>query len=96
MANNKKSRGQTDWNRVDRLRDADIRAAVKADPNAAPIAGVEWFRHAKLVEPRQKTAISIRLDKDLCNGSASEDRVTRPESTQFCAPTWNRFLAPDS
>ena len=65
MANNKKSRGQTDWNRVDRLRDADIRAAVKADPNAAPIAGVEWFRHAKLVEPRQKTAISIRLDKDL-------------------------------
>ena len=65
MAIATKKKGQTDWTRIRRLPDSEIRRAVKADPDAAPIATADWFRQAKLVEPQPKQAVSIRLDEDV-------------------------------
>lgn len=55
----------TDWARVDALTDADIEAAVRDDPDAAPILDDGWFASATLVLPEPKEQISIRLDRDV-------------------------------
>jgi uncharacterized protein (DUF4415 family) len=57
--------GKTDWVRLGRLSDTEIRKAVRADRDAAPIASAEWLRLARLVEPKAKKAVSIRLDEDV-------------------------------
>jgi uncharacterized protein (DUF4415 family) len=57
--------GETNWPRVNRLTDREIERAAASDPDAAPIATADWFRQARLVEPRSKEAVSIRLDEDL-------------------------------
>lgn len=57
-------RKPTAWSEFDALTDADIAAAVRDDPGAAPLAGPEWFDRAVLVPPGKKY-IGIRLDKDL-------------------------------
>jgi uncharacterized protein (DUF4415 family) len=57
--------GKTDRARLGRLSDAKIRKAVRADREAAPTASAEWFRLARLVEPKPKKAVSIRLDEDV-------------------------------
>jgi uncharacterized protein (DUF4415 family) len=58
-------RPQTDWARVDALTDEEIEAAVRDDPDAAPIVDAEWFAGAALVMPESKEQISIRLDRDV-------------------------------
>jgi uncharacterized protein (DUF4415 family) len=59
------ARPQTDWARVDALTDKEIEAAVRDDPDAAPIVDAEWFAGATLVMPEPKEQISIRLDRDV-------------------------------
>ena len=55
-----------DWRRFDALTDADIAAAVAADPDAAPLlTPASWLKKAKLVAPADKELISIRVDKDV-------------------------------
>jgi uncharacterized protein (DUF4415 family) len=61
----KSRQGKTDWARLGRLSDAEIRKAVGGDRDAAPIMSAEWLRLAKLVEPKPKRAVSIRLDEDV-------------------------------
>ena len=56
-------RGKADWAAVDALTDADIAAAVRGDPDAAPL-DFDWSK-AVLVVPPNKKAISIRLDEDV-------------------------------
>jgi uncharacterized protein (DUF4415 family) len=57
---------RTDWARVDALTDADIERAIAADPDAAPILGAEFWKHAVLVPPpARKSAVSLRLDSDV-------------------------------
>ncbi len=58
-------RPRTDWARVDALTDEEIEAAVRDDPDAAPIVDAEWFAGATLVMPERKQQISIRLDPDV-------------------------------
>ena len=58
-------RPRTDWARVDALTDAEIEAAVRDDPDAAPLADDDWFASATLVMPKPKEQISIRLDRDV-------------------------------
>jgi uncharacterized protein (DUF4415 family) len=58
-------RPRTDWARVDALTDEEIEAAVRDDPDAAPIVDAEWFAGATLVMPEPKEQISIRLDADV-------------------------------
>ncbi len=47
------------------LTDEQIAAAVRDDPDAAPIADEDFWAGAELVTPPQKEAISIRVDKDV-------------------------------
>ncbi len=54
----------SDWARVDALTDEEIEAAVRDDPDAAPIVDAEWFAGATLVMPEPKEQISIRLDAE--------------------------------
>jgi uncharacterized protein (DUF4415 family) len=56
-------RGKTDWAAVDALSDAEIEAAVRADPDAVPF-DLDWSE-AVLVVPPKKKAISIRVDEDV-------------------------------
>jgi uncharacterized protein (DUF4415 family) len=58
-------RRKADWSRFDAVDDAEIAAAVKSDPDAAPLLTPAWLRKAKLVAPPDKALISIRLDKDV-------------------------------
>lgn len=52
----------TDWARVDALTDAEIEAAMRADPDWQH--ELDW-ENAVLVVPPSKTPISIRLDADV-------------------------------
>jgi uncharacterized protein (DUF4415 family) len=54
-----------DWSEFDALTDEEIEAAVRDDPDAAPIADAEWFAGATLVRPKPREEISIRLDADI-------------------------------
>jgi len=67
MATRSAGSGKTDWKRLQRLRDPDIRKAANSDPDAAPVAPPEWFRHARILEPQPKMPVSLRLDKDVLN-----------------------------
>jgi uncharacterized protein (DUF4415 family) len=60
-----RKRGRTDWKRVDRLTDAQIRKATDSDKDAAPILDKEWFRTAKVVMPERKVPLSMRLDREV-------------------------------
>lgn len=55
---------RTDWARVDALTDEDIERAMRDDPDWADLIDVDWSK-AKIVIPRAKKAISIRLDEDI-------------------------------
>ena len=60
---------RTNWEKVDSLTDEDIEAAVRDDPDAAPILSEEetkeWFKTARVVLPPGKAPISIRIDRDV-------------------------------
>ena len=56
-------KGKTDWARVASLTDEEIEAAVRDDPDAAPL-DVDWSQAVLVVPPRKK-AISIRVDPDV-------------------------------
>lgn len=54
---------QTDWARVDAMKDEDIDQSIAGDPDAAP-ANFDWSK-AEVVYPPKKQAVSIRLDEDV-------------------------------
>lgn len=54
----------TDWAKVDRLTDEEIKAAVRADPDAVDTPPGFWADAELLVLP-SKELISIRVDKDV-------------------------------
>ena len=55
---------KTDWDRVAKLKDAEIDQAMRADDEWRDLADIDWSK-ADVVEPVRKRAISIRLDEDL-------------------------------
>ena len=57
-------RGQTDWARVAKLTDEEIKAAMAKDPAWADYDDAGWSE-AVLVIPPKKKAISIRVDEDV-------------------------------
>jgi uncharacterized protein (DUF4415 family) len=60
----KKHKSKTDWARVRALTDADIAAAVAADPDAAPLSTeASWLHRGVLVLPDPKVPISIRIER---------------------------------
>jgi uncharacterized protein (DUF4415 family) len=54
----------TDWERVRGASDEEVRAAVAADPEARPTDAAFW-EGARVVMPRNKETVTIRLDADL-------------------------------
>jgi len=58
-----RGRTRTDWQYLDRVTDDEIAAAVRGDPDAAPL-DIDWSEAVLVVPPRKK-AISIRIDPDV-------------------------------
>ena len=59
----KSSKG-TDWDRLRRMEATEIRAGIEADPDAQPTDAAFW-KGAKVVFPRRKAVVTMRLDSDL-------------------------------
>ncbi|SEE59043.1 Uncharacterized conserved protein, DUF4415 family [Rhizobiales bacterium GAS191] len=59
-----KAKNSTDWARVRGMSDAEVHAAVKTDPDARATDEAFW-EDAKVVLPRRKEVVTIRLDADL-------------------------------
>jgi uncharacterized protein (DUF4415 family) len=55
---------QTDWERLRQQTDEDIHAALEADDDIHPTDEIFW-QEAKVVMPRRKAIVTIRLDVDL-------------------------------
>ncbi|HUC62495.1 MAG TPA: BrnA antitoxin family protein [Alphaproteobacteria bacterium] len=55
---------RTDWKRLRGTSDAELHARVAADPDIAPTDAAFW-NEARLVLPRPKEIVTIRLDADL-------------------------------
>jgi len=61
----KKSKAKgTDWEALRCMDDAEIHARVTADPDARP-TNSDFWKTAKLVMPKPKQTITMRLDEDL-------------------------------
>ena len=78
----KQSRGpeRTDWRRVDRMTEADIRRQIAADPDVAPEFTDEMMASAEWIAPERKTPISFRVDSDVleffkAQGSGYQSRM---------------------
>ena len=59
----KRKRG-TDWRKLRRMSDAEIHAGIEADPDAHP-TDEDFWKEAKVVLPRRKEVVTMRLDADL-------------------------------
>jgi uncharacterized protein (DUF4415 family) len=65
----KRSKGKatelrTDWERLRALTDEEIEAAIAEDPEILPTTP-EFWRGAKVVFPKPKKIVTMRLDADL-------------------------------
>lgn len=58
------SEPSTDWDRLRNLKAADIHAALESDSDAQP-TNEDFWQNAKVVMPRHKEMVTIRLDADL-------------------------------
>jgi uncharacterized protein (DUF4415 family) len=54
----------TDWERLRTTSDAEIHAAVVGDPDIRPTDEAFW-KQARVVLPKNKETVTIRLDADL-------------------------------
>ena len=56
--------GTMDWKRLGSLSDKQIRSGIEADSEVRP-TDVNFWKNAKVVLPRPKQTVTIRLDADL-------------------------------
>ena len=54
----------TDWERLRRMSDTEIRKGIAADPDAHA-TGEKFWKNAKVVWPARKQIVTMRLDADL-------------------------------
>ena len=59
-----KAKRSTNWNRLRRMSDAEIRKGVESDPDVHPTDEKFW-KNAEVVLPRRKEVMTMRLDADL-------------------------------
>jgi uncharacterized protein (DUF4415 family) len=59
-----KTEPATDWQRLRTMTDAEVHAAVAGDPDIAPTDEAFW-QDARVVMPRPKQTVTMRLDADL-------------------------------
>jgi uncharacterized protein (DUF4415 family) len=62
---------RTDWRRLRSMTDQEIHAAIVDDPDAKPTDEAFW-KDARVVTPRRKTTVTMRLDADLLEWFRSE------------------------
>lgn len=60
-----RTRGRTDWARVDATTDEEIAAQVAADPDTAPEWTDAMFARAEVLLPEKKIPISLRVDPEV-------------------------------
>lgn len=58
------SKPKTDWDELDTLTDEQVRAGIEADPDAHPTDEAFW-KTAKIVMPKPKETLTIRIDADV-------------------------------
>ena len=54
----------SDWNRLRRVSDAEIRKGIESDPDARA-TDEEFWKNARVVWPSRKAVVTMRLDSDL-------------------------------
>jgi uncharacterized protein (DUF4415 family) len=59
-----KAKRGTDWDRLRHMSDADIRKSIELNSDVAP-TDEEFWKDAKVVLPRRKAVVTMRLDADL-------------------------------
>ena len=59
-----KAKRGTNWNKLRRRSDAQIRRGIASDPDVHPTDEAFW-KDAKVVWPIRKTIVTMRLDADL-------------------------------
>jgi uncharacterized protein (DUF4415 family) len=59
-----KTKPKTDWRRLRSMTDEEIHAAIIDDPDAKPTDEAFWT-DARVVLPRRKATVTMRLDADL-------------------------------
>jgi uncharacterized protein (DUF4415 family) len=59
-----KTEPKTDWRRLRSMTDEEIHAAIIDDPDAKPTDEAFW-KEARVVMPRRKVTVTMRLDADL-------------------------------
>ena len=62
---------KTDWRHLRSMTDAEIHAGIIDDPDATPTDEAFW-KDARVVMPRRKETITMRLDADLLEWFRSE------------------------
>ncbi len=59
------NRDKTDWDRISRLTDKEINAAIKKDPDALAVQP-SWMDNAMILRPNQaKERLTVRFDADM-------------------------------
>ena len=58
------SKSRTDWDRLRQMSDAEVHAAVVADPDIIPTDEAFW-ESAQVVLPQRKPTVTIHLDADV-------------------------------
>ena len=59
-----KASKETDWMRLRDMGDAEVPAAIEEDTDAHP-TDEEFWKDAKVILPRRKEVVTMRLDADL-------------------------------
>ncbi|WGF90628.1 BrnA antitoxin family protein [Marinivivus vitaminiproducens] len=54
---------RADPERARALTDAEIEAAIAADPLAAPVLAAAWFRSAHLAAPQARVPVTLELEE---------------------------------
>ncbi len=68
-----RERSRTDWARVDAMTEADLDAAIAADPDWKDIPR-DWHKDAVPVTPGAKRLVSLRLDPDVLDFFRSQGK----------------------
>jgi uncharacterized protein (DUF4415 family) len=66
-----KTEPKTDWRRLRSMNDEEVHAAIIDDPDAKP-TDEDFWKEARVVIPRRKETVTMRLDTDLLEWFRSE------------------------
>jgi len=73
LAQARKMKGLTDWDRIDAMTEEEIERNALEDPDNPPWTEEDW-KNARLVIPQGKAPVTLRLDKDVVAWFKSQGR----------------------